>query len=68
MAKASHYVPTVARHLVKVLYFEAKRRKMPMTRLIDEILTDALKATPGWEIAKSNYSAHKDKDRQEVDP
>jgi len=67
MARASYYVPTVARHLVKVLYFEGKRRKMPMTRLIDEILTDALKATPGWEIAKSNPSAPKDKVRQKVE-
>jgi len=40
---------------------------MPMTRLVDEILTDALKATPGWEIAESELSASKDKDRQEAD-
>ncbi len=67
MARATHYVPEVSRRLVKVLYFEGKRRKMPMTRLVDEILTDALKATPGWEIAKSELSASEDKDRQEAD-
>jgi len=67
MARANYYVPEVSRHLVKVLYFEGKRRKMPMTRLVDEILTDALKATPGWEIAESELSAPKDKDRRKAD-
>ena len=67
MARAKHYVPEVSRHLVKVLYFEGKRRKMPMTRLIDELLTNALKATPGWDIAESESSASEDKDRQNVD-
>jgi len=67
MARANYYVPEVSRRLVKVLYFEGKRRKLPMTRLMDEILTDALKATPGWEIAESELSASKDKDRQEAD-
>lgn len=67
MARANYYVPEVSRHLVKVLYFEGKRRKMPITRLVDEILTAALIATPGWEIAKSELSASKDKNRQEVD-
>ena len=67
MARATHYVPEVSRHLVKVLYFEGKRRKMPMTRLVDELLTDALKATPGWEIAESELSAPKDKDRRKAD-
>ena len=42
MARANYYVPEVSRHLVKVLYFEGKRRKMPITRLVDEILTAAL--------------------------
>lgn len=67
MARAKHYVPDVSRHLVKVLYFEGKRRKMPMTRLIDELLTNALKATPGWEVAESESSGSEDKDRQNVD-
>ncbi len=63
MARAKHYVPEVSKQLVKVLYFEGKRRKMPMTRLVDEILTDALKATPGWRIAESELSASNDKNR-----
>lgn len=67
MARAKHYVPEVSRHLVKVLFYEGKRRKMPMTRLVDEILTDALKATPGWKTAESELSASEDKSWQEVD-
>ncbi len=67
MARANWYQPKASRHLVKVLYFEGKRRKMPMTRLMDEILTDALKATPGWEIAESELSASEDKDRYNAD-
>ena len=67
MARAKHYVPEVSRRLVKVLYFEGKRRKMPMTRLVDEILTNALRATPGWEIAETELSASNDKVRQNVD-
>ena len=67
MARANWYQPEVSKHLVKVLYFEGKRRKMPMTRLLDLILTNALIATPGWKIAESELSASKDKNRQEVD-
>jgi len=67
MARANYYVPEVSRHLVKVLYFEGKRRKMPMTRLLDLILTNALIATPGWKIAESELSASKDKDRSKTD-
>ena len=67
MARAKHYVPEVSKHLVKVLYYEGKRRKMPMTQLVDEILSKALKATPGWRIAESELSASINKDRQEVD-
>ncbi len=63
----SYYVPKASRHLVKVLYFEGKRRKMPMTRLLDLILTNALIATPGWKIAESELSASKDKDRSKTD-
>ena len=67
MARAKHYVPEVSRRLVKVLYFEGKRRGMPMTRLVEKILTEALKATPSWEIAESELSAPEDKDRQKGD-
>lgn len=70
MARANHYVPRISRFLVCVLFHERKRRRVPMTQLVDELLTDALKATPGWEIARNQFpesSTPQDKDRQEVD-
>lgn len=51
MTKTRHYVPAISRSLVRVLYYEGKRRRMPMTRLVDELLTQALVNTPGWETA-----------------
>jgi len=71
MARVNHYVPKISRFLVCVLFHERKRRKVPMTRLLEELLTDPLRATPGWEVARnqlSESSASKDKDRQKVDP
>jgi len=41
-----------------------------MTQLVDELLTDALKATPGWEVARNQLlesSAPHNKDRQKSD-
>ena len=35
MAKHRHYSPSLSRFLVKVLYHEAKARKLPMTKLTD---------------------------------
>lgn len=52
MATPRYYVPTISRSLVRVLYHEGKHRHMPMTRLVDELLTQALINTPGWRIAK----------------
>ena len=51
MATPRYYVPTISRSLVRVLYHEGKHRHMPMTRLVDELLTKALIDTPGWQIA-----------------
>ena len=51
MARPSYYVPALPRFTVCALHHEAKRRGIPMTRLADGILTDALKATPGWDAA-----------------
>ena len=45
MARPSHYSPTIRREVVSRLYQERVRRGIPMTRLVDEILTDALKNT-----------------------
>jgi hypothetical protein len=52
MATPRYYVPTISRSLVRVLYHEGKHRHMPMTRLVDELLTTLLIDTPGWQIAR----------------
>jgi hypothetical protein len=51
MPRPRHYVPCISRRLVGVLYREAKCRRMPMTRLVDQLLTDALKGAKGWQAA-----------------
>jgi hypothetical protein len=51
MPRPRHYVPCISRKLVTVLYLEAQHRRQPMTRLVDELLTGALKGTTGWQLA-----------------
>ena len=48
MARPRHYSPQLSRFLVSVLYHEAKRRKIPMTKLTDDLLRQALQGSPGW--------------------
>ena len=48
MSKPRHYVPQISRFLVSVLYHEAKRLKIPMTKLTDDLLRQALQGTEGW--------------------
>lgn len=48
MAKPRHYSPQLSRFLVSVLYHEARYRRVPMTRLADQLLQSALQDTPGW--------------------
>ena len=50
MARFAHYSPPIRRELIRVLYHERIRRKIPMTRLVDSILTDALKNTASWQM------------------
>ena len=50
MGRPLHYSPSIRRQLVRVLYHERKRRGIPMTQLVDEILTDALKGTDSWRL------------------
>jgi hypothetical protein len=38
---------------VRVLYHEAQSRRKPMTQLVNELLTDALQGTTGWQIAQN---------------
>jgi len=48
MARPRHYVPTISRFIVSVLYHEAKRREIPMTQLTDDLLRQSLQGTEGW--------------------
>ncbi|MEO6847639.1 MAG: hypothetical protein ABI254_10285 [Chthoniobacterales bacterium] len=43
------YSPQLSAPVVKALYFEAKSKGMPMTRLADSILRNALQATESWQ-------------------
>ena len=51
MPRRNHYSPCIDRELVRALYHEARHRRKPMTRLVDELLSDALTGTIGWQIA-----------------
>ena len=52
MATQNCYQPAISRSLIRALYFEGKHRGVPMTKLVDELLTHSLKDTPGWHKAK----------------
>ena len=51
--RARHYSPAISRFLVSALYHEAKARKIPMTKLTDDLLRQGLTGTAGWKTAES---------------
>ena len=53
MARSKHYTPPLSRFLVCALYHEAKQRRIPMTRLANDLIELALKETPGWREAQA---------------
>ncbi|RBP38196.1 hypothetical protein DES53_112194 [Roseimicrobium gellanilyticum] len=53
MSRPRYYVPCISRNLVCALYHEARHRRKPMTRLVDELLTTALRGTAGWQLAQA---------------
>ena len=55
MAQPTHYVPAISRPVVAALFHEAKRRHLPMTRLVDRLLRECLHGTPGWETATHDW-------------
>jgi hypothetical protein len=55
MPRPTHYSPAIDRFLVCCLYHEARRRRLPMTRLIDQILRQHLADTPGWRAALEQH-------------
>lgn len=50
MGRPRHYSPPIRREIIRVLYHERKRREIPMTKLVDEILTQALRLTDSWRL------------------
>ena len=54
MAQNRHYSPRIDRFVVGCLYHEAKRRRMPMTKLVDDLLKGALSDTVGWHLAEQD--------------
>ena len=42
----SLYTPRLSDHVVRALYREAKQRRMPMTRLADELILQSLDMSP----------------------
>ena len=57
MARPTHYVPAIGRFLVKVIHHEAKSRGVPMTRLVDSLLGEALRGTEAWRTAEAETAA-----------
>lgn len=53
MARPRHYSPVISRFMVSVLYHEAKRRKIPMTKLTDHLLRQVLDGSESWRYAES---------------
>lgn len=57
MSRQTHYVPAVDRFLVKVLFHEARHRGVPMTKLLDHLLRDALSGGVGWTLAEEEVGS-----------
>lgn len=55
MARPLHYVPTISRPVVAALFHEAKRHRIPMTRLVDRLLRESLSDSPGWQRASQDW-------------
>lgn len=56
LPKRGHYVPHISRFLIAVLFHEGRRRGMPMTKLVDQLLSDSLRDTPGWQQAQQDQA------------
>jgi len=65
MAQHRHYSPVIDRFLVTCLYHEARERRVPMTRLVAELLRRALTGSAGWQQAEIQHSIreHPSQDR-----
>jgi hypothetical protein len=57
MNKTRCYQPGVKPHLIKALYHEAKLRGVPMTVLINDLLTKVLLSTRGMHLVREETLA-----------
>jgi hypothetical protein len=67
MARPTHYVPAISRPVVAVLFHEARHHRIPMTRLVDRLLSKSLRGTPGWQKASQDWpelEAQQNQDQQ----
>lgn len=53
--KTRCYQPVISRPLIAVLYHEARKRRMPMTQLINSLLTESLTDSQGWQRASRDW-------------
>jgi hypothetical protein len=52
MPKATHYTPPLSRFNVCALYHDAKKRGIPMTRLVNHLVEAGLKESASWKEAQ----------------
>ena len=57
MTRQRVYQPGVKPHLIKAIYHEAKLRGVPITILINDLLTKVLLSTQGMRIAREETLA-----------
>lgn len=55
MMKRSYYVPRISRPIIAALFHQAKHDRTNMVRLVNQLLTDALSGTPGWQRASEDW-------------
>jgi hypothetical protein len=53
MTRSKHYTPALNRFLVSVLYHQSQVQKVPMTKLANQIVTEALANSEGWKRAEA---------------
>ncbi|MCB1204771.1 MAG: hypothetical protein KDN18_10975 [Verrucomicrobiae bacterium] len=68
MARPTHYVPVISRPVVAALFHEARRHRIPMTRLVDRLLSESLQGTPGWTLASRDWPELSDPRRRDRRP
>ena len=68
MGRPAHYSPAIDRQIVCALYHEAKHRRKPMTRLVNELLASVLLDTHGWQTALDHRSILQEQPAQPCRP